>query len=141
MIAHFALLLSLAIRLNADISFTIADYDLMCRCVMSEAGNQSFECQEAVATVILNRAYCTDKYPDTVQGVITQKNQFSVVDNGYPTEQVKLAVLYACLKYGTVEQDIPKACYYFRSGHYHSFGINYKQIDDMYFSLAEDATD
>ena len=37
---------------------------LMERCVMSEAGGCTCECQEAVATVILNRWQHPDKYPD-----------------------------------------------------------------------------
>lgn len=110
------------------------------RCVMSEAGNQSIECQEAVATTILNRWLCDDKFPETITGVITEPAQYSIIDNGEPTVSVRVAVNDAIRYYNTEEMCIPKNCYYFRADYYHSFGIPYMSIDDTYFSLAEDAT-
>lgn len=115
------------------------DIALMERCVMSEAGNQPVKAQEAVATVILNRYMNPEKYPDTIEGVITDPGQFSTADNGEPTVSVRLAVYNAIVYYNTCYQDLPKSAYYFRSGHYHDFGIPYCNYGDMYFSLAEDA--
>ena len=135
------LLLACAIRIHSSINFTLADYDLMCRCVMYEAGGESMEAQEAVATVILNRVYCEDKFPDTVEGVITQKDQFVYASTYDIPEQVKWSVLTALLKYGSIDQDIPRSCYYFKAGGYHDFGIPYRKIGGNYFSLAENATD
>ena len=135
-IVSYAFLLSLALRVNT-LNLTIADIDLLNRCVMSEAGNQDMETQEAVATVILNRVVCEDKFPNTVEGVITQKNQFSMANNGEPTADVKYSVVIAILKFQTPDQDISPSCYYFRSGKYHNFGIQYRKIGDLYFSLAE----
>ena len=135
-IVSYAFLLSVALRVNT-LNLTIADIDLMNRAVMSEAGNQNMEVQEAVATVILNRVACEDKFPGTVEGVLTQKNQFSMVDNGEPTAEVKYSVAIAVIKFGTEDQWIPKSCYYFRSNKYHDFGNKYKKIGDLYFSLAE----
>lgn len=110
---------------------------LMERCVMSEAGNQSIECQEAVATVILNRWQHPDKYPDTIEGVIMDPGQFSTHDNGKPTVSVRVAVHNAIVYYNTAVQDLPSQIYYFRSGRYHEFGTPYECIDDLYFSGAE----
>ena len=118
---------------------TTEDILLMERCVMSEAGNQPEQAQEAVATVILNRWMCPDKYPDTISGVIMQENQFSTHDNGDPTVSVRLAVHDAIHYYNTCAQDIPSQTYYFRSFCYHDFGIPYCKYGDMYFSLASDA--
>lgn len=112
---------------------------LMERVVMSEAGNQSIECQEAVATTILNRWLCEDKFPNTITGVITAPAQYSVIDNGDPTVSVRVAVNDAIRYYNTEEMCLPKNCYYFRARKYHSFGIPYMSIDDTYFSLAEDS--
>ena len=114
------------------------DILLMERCVMSEAGNQTEQAQEAVATAILNRWMCPDKYPDTISGVILS-GQFSVHDNGDPTVSVRLAVHDAIHYYNTCAQDLPPQVYYFRSFKYHDFGIPYTKYDDMYFSLASDA--
>ena len=140
MIHCLGLLMATAIRLHSQINFTISDFDLMYRVCMAE--DSDLEGQEAVATVILNRVYCEDKFPDTVEGVITQEKQFSICssDERIP-EDVKYVVCFALLKHGTIEQEIPRSCYYFRAGHYHNFGIPYKKIGGNYFSLAENATD
>lgn len=116
------------------------DIELMERCVMSEAGNQPVQAQEAVATVILNRWMNPEKYPDTIEGVIMQPDQFSIHDNGDPTVSVRLAVHDAIHYYNTCAQDLPKSAYYFRSFHYHDFGVPYCKYGDMYFSLAEGAS-
>ena len=133
--------IELSILSNEGDRIPISDEDvaLLQRCVMSEAGNQSVQAQEAVATVILNRWMNPDKYPDTIEGVIMEKDQFSIHDNGEPTVSVRLAVHDAITYYNTVCQDIPKQCYYFRSFRYHDFGIPYVKYGDLYFSLAEDA--
>ena len=107
---------------------------LLERVVMSEAGNQSVECQEAVATVILNRWQCKDKFADTIEGVVFAPNQFSTHDNGEPTVSVRVAVYNAIVYYNTACMNIPYQIYYFRSGHYHNFGTPYQCIDDLYFS-------
>ena len=119
------------------IYITDEEIALMERCVMSEAGNQSIECQEAVATVILNRWQHPDKYPDTIEGVIMDPGQFSIHDNGKPTVSVRVAVHNAIVYYNTAVQDLPSQIYYFRSGRYHDFGIPYECIDDLYFSGSE----
>jgi len=119
------------------IYITDEEIELMERCVMSEAGDQSIECQEAVATVILNRWQHPDKYPDTIEGVIMDPGQFSIYDNGKPTVSVRVAVHNAIVYYNTAVQDLPSQVYYFRSGRYHDFGTPYESIDDLYFSGAE----
>ena len=43
-----------------------------------EAGNQSIDGQRAVIEVILNRVL-SDKYPDTVEGVLSQSGQFTTL--------------------------------------------------------------
>lgn len=115
------------------------DLQLMCRVVMSEAGNQSVKTQEAVATVIINRWLNPEKYPDTIEEVINEPKQFSTAYNGEVTLSVMVATNNAITYYNTFAQDLPKQCYYFRSGKYHNFGIPYCSMDDLYFSLAEDA--
>ena len=140
MINCIGLLLATAIRMHSNINFTMSDFNLMCRCVMAE--DSDLEGQEAVATVILNRVYCEDKFPDTVEGVITQKNQFTIVsESDHIPEDVRYVVIFALLKHGTIDQQIPRSCYYFRAGTYHNFGIHYRKIGGNYFSLAENATD
>lgn len=116
------------------LTVTPGDIDLLERVVMSEAGNQTIEAQEAVATVILNRWLCRSKYPDTIPDVIYAANQFSTHDNGDPTVSVQTAVHNAIAYYGTSCQIIPADVFYFRSGHYHDWAEAYCNFDDMYFS-------
>lgn len=111
---------------------------LMERCVMSEAGGCTCECQEAVATVILNRWQNPDKYPDNIIDVIMEEGQFSIHDNGKPTVSVRLAVHNAIVYYNTAVQDLPRQIYWFRQDKYHDFGISYCSIDNLYFSGSED---
>ena len=138
MSAFLGYMLACAIQIHG---FNCHDFDLMCRCVQAEAGGESAECKEAVATVILNRLYCEDKFPDDISDIIYQQNQFVVAPSGSVTDETKTAVIMAMINWGTYNQNVPRSCYYFRAGHYPSFGIKYKHIDNTYFSLAENATD
>lgn len=76
-----------------NILLSKSEKDLLARIVMLESANQSDEGQQAVVEVIMNRIY-SDKFPDTLYGVLSQKNQFSTWKNrnskrAVPTEQVK----------------------------------------------------
>lgn len=126
---------------NQDLIFNLQpdDIELICRCVMSEAGSEPIECQEGVTDVIINRL-CSPRYPNDIKEIIVP-GQFSTSDNGDITEEVRLSVMRAIEYYGTCSQVVPYNCYYFRAGHYHNFGIPYKHIGNTYFSLSEEATD
>jgi len=114
--------------LEPEIEFTEADIDLMARVVMSEASLLSIEAKEAVAQTIINRVH-SDKFPDTVSGVVYQVNQYSTADNGKPNDDCYEAI-YAAIEY----EPFPADMYYFRMSHYHNFGYSYMHIDNMYFS-------
>ena len=128
---------SIITRYGDRIYITDEEIHLMERCVMSEAGGCSAECQEAVATVILNRWQHPDKYPDTITDVIMEEGQFSIKDNGTPTVSVRVAVHNAIVYYNTALMDLPYQIYYFRQDHYHNFGVPYESIDNLYFSGPE----
>lgn len=138
MSAFLGYMLACALQIHG---MSIHDFDIICSCVQAEAGGESDECKEAVATVILNRLYCEDKFPDNVSDVIYSKNQFVVAPLGSVTIETKTAVIMAMINWGTYNQKVPRSCYYFRAGHFHNFGIKYRHIDNTYFSLAENATD
>ena len=55
----------------------------LARVMFAEALNQSTDAREAVASVVLNRVDSPD-YPDTVYGVIHQKNGFTSVTKDSP---------------------------------------------------------
>lgn len=68
---------------------------LLSKLVAAEARGESYEGQVAVAAVVLNRVQ-DSRFPDSIEGVIYQKNAFSVVKDGYidiqPTEESYNAV-------------------------------------------------
>ncbi len=110
---------------------TTGEVDLMARCVMSEAGNQSMDCKIAVAETIVNRALSDNPiYPDTITDVIEQENQYSTAYNGNVTQDCYDAVNVA-LTTKTYEEDLM----WFRLGHYHKYGEAFMKIDDTYFSV------
>lgn len=63
------------------ISITNDELYLLSKLVSSEARGESYEGQVAVAAVVINRVR-DPRFPDSIEGVIYQKNAFSVVGNG-----------------------------------------------------------
>ena len=118
------------------IAFDQDDIDLMARVVMSEAGGQSDECKEAVATTILNRV-ASPRYPVSVSRII--EDAYSTADNGPVTNECYLAVYSAIAWWGSDFELVVNALYYFRADHYHEWALDYRQIDDLYFSAPTDA--
>ncbi len=58
-----------------------ADLDLLARCVYGESRGEPYNGQVAVAAVVLNRVK-SSKFPNTIYGVIYQKNAFTAVNDG-----------------------------------------------------------
>lgn len=61
-----------------DLSLTRAEEDLLARVIWVEAQGESFEGQQAVAEVVLNRMISRD-FPDSLEGVIYAQGQFQSV--------------------------------------------------------------
>lgn len=59
----------------------LGEMELIAQLVMAEAGNQDLMGKRYVVDVVLNRVD-SDDFPNTVEDVIFQKNQFSVIENG-----------------------------------------------------------
>lgn len=62
-------------------TFTVEEIEMMARLVNGEARGESLEGQVAVAAVVLNRLK-SDKFPNTVRGVIFQPSAFTAVSDG-----------------------------------------------------------
>lgn len=61
--------------------YNAGDLYWLSRVIYAEAGNQPLDGRIAVGTVVFNRLN-SDRFPDTVQGVIFAPGQFSTVSNG-----------------------------------------------------------
>ncbi len=103
--------------------------DLIARVVMAEAGNQPIEGKIAVAMTILNRA---DYHGISIENVISAKDQYTQDLHRTPTNEV-----YTAIELAKSNRDMfPRNMMYFRTRHYHTFGIPYQVIGDHYFSMA-----
>lgn len=116
-----------------NFEITSQDFELLCKTVYCEAGNQSIDTQIMVALTVLNRVQ-SDIFPNSIRSVVYQDRQYKVSTwQGFEqtewTESVEQAVTYAL-----EVNEYPKDMYYFRTDHYHSFGVPYKKADDLYFS-------
>ncbi len=66
---------------NSGSNYTSSDLYLLAKCIYAEARGESYTGQVAVGAVILNRV-ASSSFPNTVAGVIYQKNAFTAVSDG-----------------------------------------------------------
>lgn len=110
--------------------YTAEEIEQMSRICFEEAGNQGYQGKRYVAAVILNRVE-SDKYPDTVKGVISQKGQFCTYKKMYNhklNEECRQAVL------DEIENRSDTEIIAFRTNHYHKGLKQAFKYKDHYFS-------
>lgn len=125
------------LTLNGDRD-PVSDFeiDLLERVVAAEARGESVDCQEAVATTILNR-WQDGEFGDSLTAVMTADGQFADPYEGEISIATHLAVKNALIYYNTYCMCIPYQVLYFRADHYHTFVKPYCCIDNVYFSTRE----
>lgn len=67
--------------------YSSSDYQLLARLISAEARGESYMGQVAVGAVVLNRVE-HPSFPNSISGVIYQKNAFSCIDDGQFNKQV-----------------------------------------------------
>lgn len=108
-----------------------AELELLAACVEAEAGNQGLLGKRLVADVILNRVDDPD-WPNTITGVITQKNQFTTWSNGM-IESVSISdESFEACRIELVKRSYP-GIYYFTAGDWGNYGTHWKKVGDHYF--------
>lgn len=100
---------------------------------MREGGKLDVDAIQAIDQTIWNRVKSED-YPNTVEEVIYQENQFALHDNGEPNWKCYQAVENMLAS----PEAFPTDMYWFHSGHWPNYGYPYTIIDGMYFSTATD---
>jgi hypothetical protein len=98
--------------------------------VYLEAGSQSYSCQQAIASVIINRML---KYNKSALSVIYEPGVFSPASRvryTTPSQSCMNAVI-SVINDGPT---LPRNVLAFRNGHYHNFGTPYVCIDGVYFT-------
>ena len=116
-------------------SVSSVEREMLARLVYLEANTESLECQQAVASVVINR-WLDGRWGNTIASVIYARHQFSpsgLIYKTTPTETNYVAVDHV-LKNGSI---LPKYCMYFRTEYCFSDiwegYARYAQIDDVYF--------
>lgn len=84
---------------NSVLTFSIDDYDALCRIVATEAGTEDIEGQILITNVIMNRV-ANEKFPNSIQEVIESPGQFDPVETGAyycaeASDQIREAVIRA----------------------------------------------
>ncbi len=121
--------------LDYDVDQYIEEIDeitLFCQLVEAEAGNQNSLGRRLVADCVLNQL-ASGRYGEDIKSVIFVDNNYEVVETGAifcvnPQESTKQCVeneLLCQVDYGVM---------YFRTEHYHDFGIPFVHVDDLWFS-------
>lgn len=107
--------------------------ELLAICVQAEAGNQPLIGRRMVVDVILNRVD-DPKWPDTIEGVITQRNQFtSYWDGGMDRVRDLDEQTIKAVRMELKKRSYP-GLYYFTAGGYGKYGTPWKKVGDHYFS-------
>lgn len=109
------------------------DLELLSRLIMAEVGGESYECMVAVGEIVLNRVK-SDKFPNTIKGVIYQAGQFSVVKNGSIKKKPHELATKAAQKVLNGSHSIPDDVLYFRADYFFANHKKYKKMDNTYFS-------
>lgn len=104
--------------------------DMLARCVEAEAGNQGLLGKRLVVDVILNRVD-SDRFPNDIASVISQKGQFAVYPNAMNRVTVTQETLDAIVL--ELERRTDSRILFFTARHYNKYCIPAYQCGDHYF--------
>lgn len=108
----------------------IDEVELFYKLVEAEAGNQSTLGRRLVADCVLNQM---DFYGASYKDIILGVNKFESVSNSHIfTTEVQESTIESCKL--EMNSRIDYNVMYFRTEHYHDFGIPYEQVGDHFFS-------
>lgn len=125
----------IAIKLNNRYNMIEDERELFARLLYCEGGNESVECQRAIASVVLNRLH-SGKWGDSLTSVIYATGQFQPISSGAILTAKPSQTQYDVIDY--VNENgctIPSWVMFFRAS-YHFNWKNYTpycQIDNTFF--------
>ncbi len=118
---------------EAESVYTEQDVEALARIVYWEARGESVKGQIAVANVILNRVR-DNRWPDTVQSVISQKAQFTPYKSkNYFTVAIPKRFYTVARRALMGEKAIPDNYFYFSVGKPHRYAKSFIRIGNHYF--------
>lgn len=115
--------------------FTEEEITLIAKLTIAESGNQSDYGKRLVIDTVLNRMD-SPYFPDTVEGVIFQKYQFSPVWNGGIDKYVPDEHIIDLVK-EEINDRTNSEVIFFTAGKYGPYGVPLFQVEDHYFSKYE----
>lgn len=119
---------------GAGVYLTDYEVTLLSTLVYLEGGTESYDCQKAIASTVINRMRTTGS---TLTDVVYQPGQYSVADKlsySWYSDSARNAV-EDVLTNGTT---LPIYVTFFRAGYYHTWGdqVAYCYMDNTYFSYS-----
>lgn len=111
---------------------TQEEIELLALCAMAEAEGECEYGQRLVIDVVLNRVD-DPHFPDTIYDVIYQKNQFAGMYGDRITRCYVKDELVQLVE-EELENRTNEEVVFFRTGHYHSYGVPMFQVGAHYFS-------
>ncbi len=117
------------------VSLTDSEVTMLAALVTLEAGSEVYECQKAVASLVINRML-TGK--STLSDVIYAKNQFSTAGRVASTTP-KSSCVQAVEEVLATGTTLPIYVTFFRASYYHSWGdqVAYCCLGNTYFSYSQ----
>lgn len=104
--------------------------DMLAKCVEAEAGNQGLLGKRLVVDVILNRVD-SDRFPNDIASVISQKGQFAVYPNAMNRVMVTQETLDAIVL--ELERRTDHRILFFTARHYNKYCVPAYQCGDHFF--------
>lgn len=111
---------------------TSLERDLLASIIYLEGNGESYECQKAICSVVINR-WQNGYWGNTIEDVLFAPGQFTPAQHLYSIEPTEL-------QYQVVDDviyngiNIPYYVMYFRANYYFSWAIPYTYMDNTYFS-------
>ncbi len=112
------------------------EIELFYKLVQAEAGTQSSLGRRLVADCVLNQVASED-FPNTIKDIICLPNNFEVVSTGYIFVTQPSETTIKCVDL-ELESQIDYGVMYFRTEHFHTFGVPYEQVGAHYFSKSNE---
>ncbi|MBE3575710.1 MAG: LysM peptidoglycan-binding domain-containing protein [Firmicutes bacterium] len=83
-------------KIQVPAGWSLADFHKLARITYAEAGGEPYVCQQAVASVILNRIR-SPLFPNTLDGVLQQPWQFEAYANGWYDQATPMGFTYTAV--------------------------------------------
>jgi len=114
---------------------TAEERQLLAKLLWCEARGESYECQKAVISVVMNRV-CSNEFPNNITDVIYQENQFEPVALGLIDKATPYKTQYDAIdEIINNGSSVPEWVCYFRAGHHFNWQEYepFCKIDNTYF--------